>query len=262
MREQGAWQHLRNVGLRFQAGGLSAARHASVALQVPGGEADNLFSNPGPGAERTAAARPDTVPGIVSALLGCWPEPSLAVARRVGLAKAELDAWIAGKAALPEEALARLIALFGLTCLCREPLADAPRPVNPARHYVLFAGNAPERVSKAYDFVMGDAPAADSVELLPAGHAPAYRWRYLLLVRGREVPALICFPRIGRSVRMLERAQLARFHGELAVDPSFYGAVEALRAEVEQRPTRVLEAMRGFGTKWLTDIEHIAARFQ
>ena len=202
---------------------------------------------------------------VISALLGCWPEPALAVARRVGVSKAELDAWLAGKGVLPGEALSHLMTIFGLTFLHGEQCgqeADARSPVTIGEHYVLLAGNASERTATGYDFLIGKDPAAASVELVPAGRAPGHRWRYLMIVRQSDVPSLICFPRIGRSARMLDNGKLTRFLGRLAVNPNFYDTVQALRADLEQRPTRVLEAMHGLYTQCATDIEQIGVQMR
>jgi hypothetical protein len=272
-REQGALRFLRNVSLRFQVRGMTTDRDAFAGTLTPVEEADVVVI-PGkrgypdgqqiPGqnlaSPQVVTMREDDAREIISALLGCWPEPSLAVAKRVGVAKIELDAYLAGQASLSDAALSRLMAVFGLTSVHRERLTDEKRPVTTVEHYVLLAGNAPERVSKVYDFLLGDDPVRSSVELVPAGRAPGHRWRYLLIMRQRDIPGLICFPRIGRSARMLDEGQLPQFRGQLAVGPAFYDAVEALRADVEQRPTRVLEAMRELYRTWAADIGQIGVR--
>ena len=255
---------MRSVGSRFRveprvADGVDAtavvpveeARGAHPHVRVPDRNSASV---------QNVATGEDNLGEIVFALLGCWPEPLLAVARRVGVTKAALDAYLARKGALPDETLSRLMAVLGLTFASNgEQLTDAKRFVKSVERYVLFAGNAPQRVSRAYDFLIGGDRKAASVELVPAGHAPGHLWRYLVVMRQRDVPSLICFPRLGRSAELLERGQLTQFHGRLAVDSAFYDAVEAMRAGVEQRPTRVLHAMRGLYSMRAADISRIVA---
>ncbi|KAA1001652.1 hypothetical protein FVF58_38995 [Paraburkholderia panacisoli] len=274
-REQGALRFLRNVSLRLQLRRVATDRDAFADTLTPVEEAD-VAGIPGKrgypdgrqilGQElafpQVVTIREDDAREIISALLGCWPEPSLAVAKRVGMAKIELDSYLAGQATLSDAALSRLMAVFGLTSVHHERLTGAKRPVTTVEHYVLLAGNAPERVSTVYDFLVGEDPIRSSVELVPAGHAPGHRWRYLLIMRQPDIPSLICFSRIGRSARMLDEGQLPQFRGQLAVGLAFYDAVEALRADVEQRPARVLEAMRGLHGTWEADIGQIGARLQ
>jgi hypothetical protein len=274
-REEGALRFLRNVSLRFQVRGMTTDRNAFGGTLAPVEEADvavipgkrgypdgQQISDKNLAFPQVVTMREDDAREIISALLGCWPEPSLAVAKRVGVAKIELDSYLAGRATLPDAALSRLMAVFGLTSVHRERLTESKRPVTTVEHYVLLAGNAPERVSTVYDFLVGEDPIRSSVELVPAGRAPGHRWRYLLIMRQPDIPSLICFPRIGHSARMLDEGQLPQFRGQLAVGLAFYDAVEALRADVEQRPTRVLEAMRGLYGTWEADIGQIGARLQ
>lgn len=196
---------------------------------------------------------------IVCALLGCWPEPLLTVAKRVGTPNRALDSYIAGKAALDELVLSRLMKLVGLKYDYGKLLKDGTHPVTSAEHYVLIAGNETERVLNAYNFLIGQGQPKNSVELLPAGGTPGYRWRYLLIIRDSEIPSLICFPRIGRAASVLERGQLTDFHGEYFVNPIFYDAIALLRADVEQRPSKVLVAMEGLYERWQIDVTQIGA---
>ena len=83
---------------------------------------------------------------IVRALLGCWPEPLLAVAKRVGMPIRALDSYIAGEAALDERVLSRLMKLLGLEYDDGKLLKDGTHPVTSVEHYVLIAGNETERV--------------------------------------------------------------------------------------------------------------------
>jgi hypothetical protein len=255
---------LRSVGSRFRveprvADGVDATAVVSVE-EARGAHPHIRLPERSAASVQKVAAREDNLGEIVSALLGCWPEPLLAVARRVGVTKAALDAYLARKGTLPDDTLSRLMAVLGLTfTLNGEHLADADRFVKSVERYVLFAGNTPRRVSRAYDFLIGGDRKAASVELVPAGHAPGHLWRYLVVMRQPDAPSLICFPRYGRSAEMLERGQLTWFHGRLAVDPAFYNAVEAMRAGVEQRPTRVLHAMRGLYSLRAADIAQIVA---
>jgi hypothetical protein len=262
MKGQHALRLFRRVGTRFAAP-ETAANGANFAPVYNGVTREGqersrgAIPNQASAVSRVAAPQVANAREIVSALLGCWPEPLLAVARRVGLTKGELDAWLAGNGALPRNALARLMAIFGLTFLQGEQSeheADAARPVTTGERYVLLAGNASERVSTVYNFLIGADAAGASVELVPAGRSPAHCWRYLLIMRQPDAPSLICFPRIGRSARMLDNGQLAGFCGQLAVNPDFYGAVQASRTDLEQRPTRALEAMRGLCGQFAEDI--------
>jgi hypothetical protein len=196
---------------------------------------------------------------IVCALLGCWPEPLLTVAKRVGTANRALDSYIAGKAALDEHVLSRLMKLVGLKYDYGKLLKDGTHPVTSAERYVLIAGNETERVLNAYNFLIEQGQAKTSVELVPAGGTPGHRWRYLLITRYSEIPSLICFPRIGRAASVLERGQLIDFHGQYFVDPIFYDAVALLRADVEQQPSKVLVAMEGFYERWQIDVTQIGA---
>ncbi|CAB3809452.1 hypothetical protein LMG28614_07036 [Paraburkholderia ultramafica] len=271
--EQGALRFLRNVSLRFQVRGMIADRKAFAGTLAPVEEA-NVAIIPGKGGypdgqqipgqnlafPQVVTLREDGAREIISALLGCWPEPSLAVAKRVGVAKIELDSYLAGQTTLSDAAMSRLMAVFGLTSVHRERLTGAKRPVTTVEPYVLLAGNAPERVSTVHDFLVGEDPIRSSVELVPAGRAPGHCWRYQLIMRHADIPSLICFPRIGRSARILDEGQLPQFRGQLAVGPAFYHAVEAMRADVEQRPTRVLEAMRALYRTWAADIGQIGVR--
>jgi hypothetical protein len=274
-REQGALRFLRDVSLRIQLRGMTTDRDAFTDTLTPVEEADvavipgkrgypdrQQISGQNLACPQVVTMREDDARKIISALLGCWPEPSLAVAKRVGVGKIGLDSYLAGQGTLPGAALSRLMAVFGLAPVHRERLTDAKRPVTTVEHYVLLAGNAPERVSTAYDFLVGEDPIRSSVEIVPAGRAPDHRWRYLLIMRQPDIPSLICFPRIGHSAWMLDEGQLPQFRGQLAVGLAFYDAVEALRADVEQRPTRVLEAMRGLYGTWEADIGQIGARLQ
>jgi hypothetical protein len=196
---------------------------------------------------------------IVRALLGCWPEPLLAVAKRVGMPIHALDSYIAGEVALDEHVLSRLMKLVGLEYETGKLLRDGTHPVTSAEHYVLIAGNETERVLDAYRFLIERGRATTSVELLPAGRTPGHRWRYLWITRVSEVPSLICFPRIGLAASLLERGQLIDFRGRYSVDPIFYDAVASLRAHVEQQPGRVLVAMEGFCKRWQSDVTQIGA---
>lgn len=147
--------------------------------------------------------------------------------------------------------LETLTILDGEQC---EQEADVRLPVKTGEHYLLLAGDTLEHVATVYDFLIGGDPAGASVELVPAGRAPGHRWRYLMIMRQSAVPSLICFPRIGRSARMLENGKLARFCGQIAVNPDFYDTVQALRAHLEQRPTLVREAMNQLYTQCANDI--------
>jgi hypothetical protein len=196
---------------------------------------------------------------IVCALLGCWPEPLLTVAKRVGTANPALDSYLAGKAALDEHALSRVMKLLGLKYDYGKRLKDGTHPVTSTERYMLIAGNETERVLNAYNFLIGQGQTKTSVELLPASGTPGHRWRYLLITGHSEIPSLICFPRIGRAASVLERGQLSNFHGQYLVDPIFYDAVALLRADVEQQPCKVLVAMGGFYERWQVDVTQIGA---
>jgi hypothetical protein len=196
---------------------------------------------------------------IVRALLGCWPEPLLAVAKRVGMPIRALDSYIAGEAALDERVLSRLMKLLGLEYDDGKLLKDGTHPVTAVEHYVLIAGNETERVLDAYHFLIERGQATTSEELLPAGRTPGHRWRYLWITRYSEIPSLICFPRIGRAASLLERGQLIDIRGRHSVDPIFYDAVASSRADVEQQPSRVLVATEGFYKRWQSDVTQIGA---
>jgi hypothetical protein len=256
---QRALRRLRSGGLRSQVRGPFPGKVIGSLAPATGTAPIEMAAAASP---QAIAPREDECGEIVSALLGCWPEPLLAVARRIGVTKAELDAWLAGKGILPCEALSRLMSVFGLASLHKEHAACAKRPVTTAGQYVLLAGNEPQRVSRAYTFLIGRCAKAASIELLPAGHLPANRWRYLLVMRQPGLAGLICFPRTGRSARMLESGQLPRFHGQIPVAPALYDAIEALRADVEQRPARVLKAMGEMHALRTTEIAQVGAKLQ
>jgi hypothetical protein len=194
---------------------------------------------------------------IVSALLGCWPEPILVVARRVGVTKPELDAYLAGQSGVSEAIISRLMQELGLRYDRETLLADGSYRVASINYYVLIAGNAMQRVLDAYDFLMDRGDQPRSVELVPSDQSPGHRWRYLLITHQSEMPSLICFARIGRAASLLERGQLTAFQGRFNVDPALYAAVASLRKEVEQQPSRAMCAMRGFYDRWKTDVSQI-----
>jgi hypothetical protein len=261
---------LRHAGMRFVLAKTAAGGNAFTPAQVAApcarnARVDNARQDRDPLSSTIATLQAANARDIVSALLGCWPEPSLAVARRAGITKVELHAWLAGTGVLPDDALSCLMAIFGLTPLNRvrcESGADAESPVATARHYVLIAGNAPERVATIHNVLIGASPIGASAELVPAGHAPGHCWRYLLIMRQRGIPSLICFPRIGRSARILDNGDLEGFCGQITVNPNFYDAVQALRAAVEQRPTRVLSAMCALHRARAADIAQTGARMR
>ncbi|MFM0504819.1 hypothetical protein [Paraburkholderia caffeinilytica] len=274
MGEPAALRFFRGVGSRFHASAVDTGRHAPAvpvtrvaerSVTAYRGQCGVPGERPAGGNASTpnvAAGRDDNAAEIVSALLGCWPEPWLAVASRAGVTKVELDAWLARKGTLADDVLSRLMSIFGLTYPRCERAGEAADSAANAGHYMLFAGNSPERVTRAYAFVTAGDPDAASVELIPAGRTPEHRWRYLLILRGADIPSLICFPRVGRSAQLLELGRLARFHGQFAVSADFYEAVQALRADVEQRPTRVLHAMRTLHRVHAGDIARIHARLK
>jgi hypothetical protein len=195
---------------------------------------------------------------IVAALLGCWPEPVLAVSKRIAVTKPALDRYLAGTESLNSDAQRHLMEVLGLQCDDSSVNDDGGQPVTSTAHYVLIAGNAKEWVLVVYNFLRKCGHMETSVELLPASLAPGHRWRYLLMIRYGEVPSLICFPRIGKAASLLESDQLTNFQGQYFVDPLFYAAVEVLRASVEQRPGRVLRAMHEFYKRWDREVLNIA----
>jgi len=195
---------------------------------------------------------------IVAALLGCWPEPVLAVSKRIAVTKPALDRYLAGTESLNSDAQRHLMEVLGLERDDSRVNDDGSQPVTSTAHYVLIAGNAKERVLVVYNFLMRCGHMETSVELLPASHAPGHRWRYLLMIRYAEVPSLICFPRIGKAASLLESGQLTNFRGQYFVEPLFYAAVDFLRASVEQRPGRVLRAMHEFYKRWDSEVLNIA----
>jgi len=216
------------------------------------GRASNLFS-----ALETIVDE-GTCREIVAALLGCWPEPVLAVSKRIAVTKPALDSYLAGTQSLNSDAQRHLMEVLGLQCDDSRVNDDGGQPVTSTAHYVLIAGNAKERVLVVYNFLRKCGHMETSVELLPASLAPGHRWRYLLMIRYGEVPSLICFPRIGKAASLLESGQLTNFQGQYFVDPLFYAAVEVLRASVEQRPGRVLRAMHEFYKRWDREVLNIA----
>lgn len=244
----------RHVGARFQFRAMFADTDAFDTASTRVGEADRTV------AREEREGRVDDVRTTIAALLGCWPEPSLAVAARIGVKKAELDAYLAGQRAITDGALTRLARITGFDPMHGACSGDANHSVTTGISYVLFGSNTPERVTAAYDVLIGEDPTAVSVEVVPDGHAAAQRWRYLLILRESRPPSLMCLARTGRSARMLDTGQLARYRGELAVAAGFYDAFETLRIWVEQRPTCVLSAMGRFCEAWAQDIDRVRAR--
>lgn len=252
--QQDTLRYARHVGARFQFRAMLADTDAFDTALTRVGEVNRTATR------ETRAGRVDDVRTTIAALLGCWPEPSLAVAARIGVTKSELDAYLVGQRAINESALTRLAKVTGFDRLRDACTSDANRSAMTGISYVLFGSNTPERVSAAYDVLIGGDPAGVSVEVVPGGRAPAQRWRYLLIMRDSQPPSLMCLARTGRSARMLDTGQLAGFRGELAVAAGFYDALETLRTMVEQRPTRVLSAMGGFCEAWAQDIDRVRAR--
>jgi len=85
MNEPATQRFLRDVGARFHFRAMRADSAALTTAPCPVGKAAGVPA----GAKRQRQV--DDTRTIISALLGCWSEPSLAVARRIGVTKGELD---------------------------------------------------------------------------------------------------------------------------------------------------------------------------
>jgi hypothetical protein len=251
MNEPATQRFLRDICARFHFRAMRADSVAFTTAPCPVGSAVGVR------ARAKQQRQVDDTRTIISALLGCWSEPTLAVARRIGVTKSELDDYLTGQGTSTEDVLARLKTVVGLVNRHIPCADDTTRPATATTSYVLFGGNAPERVSAAYDLLIGGNSNGFSVEIVPRGRAPAPRWRYVVVMRESIKPSLMCLARFGRGARMLERGQLARFRGEHAVAPAFFDAIEGLRTGVEQRPTRALSAMRELCEAWPSDIDEI-----